>query len=294
MKHKAILIGRFQIPAMNESCRKLIEAIRKQHSELVLVLAEPKISASRENPLPVQSRIAMIKEAFPDIAIHTLKDHPLDDEWSKSLDKLIDEISGNGQVMIYSTRERFINYYSGKHPTSAIPDEKSEDVKVEEESGSISFRRGMVHAASKRYASVFPTVDVVVFRKGRSEMLLGKKDIDGKWRLIGGFADPSDDGFAAAAKRELNEECGDIQTTELAYENSFSINDWRYRFEQDKIITTLFSTDYVAGTPQAQDDVADLEWFSLEAVAEMVKKGETAREHEQMFRFLLKKYGQEP
>jgi bifunctional NMN adenylyltransferase/nudix hydrolase len=293
MKETAILIGRFQIPEMNDGYRKLIETIRQTHDDLVLVLAEPKIPASKENPLPLESRMAMIAEAFPELRVLSLKDHPLDEEWSRNLDELLDEFAEGRSLVIYGSKERFIDQYRGKHKTAKLSDRRPTDSGVEEDPSSKSFRRGMVYAAGKRYASVFPTVDVAVFREKRSEILLAKKDIDGKWRLIGGFADPSDEGFAVSAKRELQEECGDIETSELTYEGSFRIDDWRYRFEQDKIITTLFSADYICGSPQARDDVAELDWFSLDSVPGMMDEGKTALEHGQMFRFLLTKYRKE-
>lgn len=293
MKDTAILIGRFQLPEMNEGYRNLIETIRQRHGELIVVLAEPGVPVSRNNPLPVKSRMAMIREVFPDLKVLSIKDHPLDQEWSRNLDQLISE-SGSHSITIYGTKERFINHYRGKYKTTTLSDEKSQDPGVEEDPSSGSFRKGMVYATAKRYPSVYPTVDVAVFRTNRSEILLGRKDIDGKWRLIGGFADPEDDGFATSAKRELREECGSIEISELTFEGSFAIDDWRYRFEQDKIITTLFSADFRSGEPSAQDDVAELNWFSMEALARMVNNDETAPEHTQMFRLLLKKYHREP
>ncbi len=293
MKETAILIGRFQVPEMNAAYRKLIESVKQTHGQVVLVLAEPGVPVSQENPLPLQSRIAMIKAAFPDLKILSLKDHPLDDEWSRQLDQLLSNNLESNSLVIYGTKERFINQYQGKHKTAELPDKKPESSSVEEESSSISFRKGMVYASAKRYPTVFPTVDVAVFRKDRSEILLGKKDADGKWRFIGGFADPSDQGFPASAKRELREECGDIETTEFTYEGSFRIDDWRYRFEKDKIITTLFSTDYVSGEIQAQDDIAELKWLSLAELSSLMESDKTASEHSQMFRSMLKKYHQE-
>lgn len=293
MKERAILIGRFQVPEMNVAYRKLIESIKEKHGDVILVLAVPGIPVSMVNPLPLQSRITMIEEAFRGLKILSLKDHPLDEAWSRNLDELLNEKISGDRFVIYGTRERFINQYRGKHKTAELPDEETERPSVEEEPSSIAFRKGMVHASGKRYPAVFPTVDVAVFRNNRSQILLGKKDADGKWRLIGGFADPTDEGFTAAAKRELHEECGEIETSELVYEGSFKIDDWRYRFEQDKIISTLFSTDYISGEIQAQDDVAELDWFPIAELPNLIKEDKTAREHAQMFRDLLKKYHKE-
>lgn len=293
MDETAVLIGRFQVPEMNDEYRHQIEVILKRHGGLVLVVAEPGIPVSKQNPLPVRSRISMIAEAYPGLKVLSIKDHPLDTVWSGKLDELLSGEIGDRSFLIYGTKERFQDHYVGRNKTARLEDKKHTSLAAEEEPSSKSFRNGMVHASGLRYASVFPTVDVAVFRSDKTEILLGKKDIDGKWRLIGGFADPDDDGFHASASRELREECGSIESSELTYEGSFPIDDWRYRFEQDKIITSLFSTDYLSGEPEASDDIADLDWFTLAEVSAMVEREETAPEHAQMFRMLLKKYRRE-
>ncbi len=56
---------------------------------------------------------------------------------------------------------------------------------------------------------------------------------------------------------------------QLTDETPARINDWRYRKEVDKIVTTLFSCDYHYGEPQAQDDIMDLAWFNVADLSAM-------------------------
>ena len=76
----------------------------------------------------------------------------------------------------------------------------------------------------------------------------------------------------------------------MVYETSRKINDWRYRNETDKIITLLFSCDYIDGTTKAQDDIMDVGWFKLEEIMKMITDKLTNEEHNEMLKFLINKY----
>jgi bifunctional NMN adenylyltransferase/nudix hydrolase len=76
----------------------------------------------------------------------------------------------------------------------------------------------------------------------------------------------------------------------MVYETSRKINDWRYRNEADKIITLLFSCDYISGEPSAQDDIAELSWFKLADLPGMIIDGLISNEHIELFNLLLEKY----
>ena len=119
---------------------------------------------------------------------------------------------------------------------------------------------------------------------------MGRKTIDNKWRLLGGFSDTTDNSYEETARRELTEECGSIEITEMKYEKSFRVDDWRYKSEEDKIITCLFSTDFVNGKPTGSDDIAEVRWFPLKEVASMVAQQLTAEEHGPQLKLLLERY----
>jgi bifunctional NMN adenylyltransferase/nudix hydrolase len=201
-----------------------------------------------------------------------------------------------GSFRLYGSRNSFIPFYNGRfdveqlpevgdHSSTILRDQISDRVLDSEE-----FRTGIIYAYSNTYLKVYPTVDIAVFRNNKTEILLGRKTIDNKWRLLGGFSDPTDDSYEAAAKRELTEECGEIDITPMKYEASFRVADWRYMNEADKIITSLFSTDFVAGDPKGSDDIAEVKWFSLREVNEMMLVRLTAGEHYPQLSTLIKKY----
>ena len=89
-----------------------------------------------------------------------------------------------------------------------------------------------------------------------------KNDPKGKWRFIGGFVDINkDETLEEAVKREVLEETNSLGVGEPIYIGSAKIDDWRYRNEQDGIMTSLFVIPYLFGAPKATDDIDELEWF---------------------------------
>ena len=126
-----------------------------------------------------------------------------------------------------------------------------------------------------QYDSCYPTVDIAVVKRDENgnitDLLLGRKNQDGgKNRFPGGFVQPfqeldDEDYLETNACKELAEECGiNLEVGEMNYVGSFRVDDWRYRNEANKIVTTLFVCDYRWGTPQADDDLDEVEWFKIE------------------------------
>ena len=291
MTSVGVIVGRFQVPEISRDVYEVVNHCISKHNTCIIVLCEAPIPGSANNPLSIDSRRAMLWAAFPGTRILSLKDHPLDDKWSEKLDTMIVEHVANMPLIIYGTKERFIKRYNGRFHTSEIPDnsfKKSESKK--ELVNSTEFRKGVVHAFEQTYPKVYPTVDVALFRDSKRELLLGYKAIDSKWRIPGGFVDPEDENFLSAAQRELEEECGKLETDHWEIEGTFKVDDWRYRYEQDKIITTLFSADLMEGEAQGSDDIALVKWFDLADVHKLVHGGEVATEHKPLFHFLLQKY----
>jgi bifunctional NMN adenylyltransferase/nudix hydrolase len=286
-----VIVARFQFAVLPVELRRGIESILASHQTVVLVLGDAPIPGSANNPLSVAARTAMINDVFPDLTVFHLRDNPNDRTWSSMLDELLLRKNVAGSVVIYGSEERFIGRYSGKFPTAIFP-KPGERIKaaISEDARSIPFRQGRVHAFLTNYPKVFPTVDIAVFRNKKAELLLGKKNIDGLWRLPGGFVDPDDTSYEAAANRELKEETGLVLETSLTFEQSFKVDDWRYRYEQDKIITTLFSAEIVRGDSAASDDLAEVKWFALAEVKLLLQAGETVSEHTPMLHHLLNKY----
>lgn len=296
MKSIGVIIARFQSPYLHTGHLAVIDTAAKKHNKVVIVLGVSPVKGSRKNPLDFHTREKMIKQAYPELMVLPLPDHPLDTRWSQNLDTMLNSTFPGTGFVLYGSRDSFIPYYSGKLDTVELPETGSHSSTLIREQisdivlNSEEFRTGVIYAHANTYVKVYPTVDIAVFRNNKTELLLGKKEIDNKWRLLGGFSDPTDVSYEEAAKRELEEECGPIVTTDMHYEKSFRVNDWRYRKEVDKIITALFSTDYVSGDAQGSDDIGEVHWFSLDEVAHMIARNETAEEHEPQLRCLLEKY----
>ena len=296
MKAIGAIVARFQTPYLHDGHRALIDAVRQQHNRAVILLGISPVLGSRKNPLDFQTRERMIKKEYPDLMVLPLRDHPIDTQWSQNLDQILTETFPGKNFLLYGSRDSFVPFYSGKFETNEIQNlgtynstlirEKISDRVLDTE----EFRTGIIYAYSNTYLKVYPTVDIALFRNNKTEILLGKKTIDNKWRLLGGFSDPTDDNYEAAAKRELTEEAGELDTTPMQYEGSFRMDDWRYRNEQDKIISSLFSTEFVSGNPKGSDDIAEVQWFSLRQVNEMMLVRETAGEHFPLLSALMKKY----
>jgi bifunctional NMN adenylyltransferase/nudix hydrolase len=296
MKTIGVIIARFQSPYLHEGHKTLIDSVKKEHNKTVIVLGVSPVLGSRKNPLDFHTREKMIKRAYPEVVVLPLPDHPLDSKWSQNLDGLLTNSFPGSSFKLFGSRDSFINYYSGQYEVVELPESGSHNATIIREKisdkvlDSEEFRTGVIYAYSNTYLKVYPTVDIAVFRNNKTEMLLGKKEIDNKWRLLGGFSDPTDESFEAAAKRELTEECGPIEITEMKYEKSLRVNDWRYLSEADKIITSLFSTDFISGNPVGSDDIAEVKWFKLNEIQSMMDQQFTAEEHFPQLTLLLAKY----
>jgi len=295
MNKIGVIIARFQSPYLHDGHKALIESVRSTHNKIVIVLGISPILGSRRNPLDFPTREKMIKKEFPDLVVLPLSDHPLDSKWSQNLDELLRSTFVGSKFILYGSRDSFIGYYSGQYNTQELPESGDYNSTVirqqisDKVMDSESFRVGVIYAYSNTYLKVYPTVDIALFRNNKKEILLGRKNIDNKWRLLGGFTDPTDDSYEIAAQRELREECGPVETTPMRYEASLRVNDWRYRREEDKIITTLFSTDYVSGEVKGSDDIAEVKWFTLKELTDMLENKTIAEEHYPQFD-VLKKY----
>lgn len=296
MKTVGVIIARFQSPYLHNGHKTLVDTVTRNHNKTVIVLGVSPVKGSRKNPLDFHTREKMIKQAYPELVVLPLPDHPLDTRWSQNLDTMLNSTFPGTGFKLYGSRDSFIPYYSGKLETVELPETGSHSSTLIREQisdivlNSEEFRTGVIYAHANTYVKVYPTVDIAVFRNNKTEMLLGKKEIDNKWRLLGGFSDPTDDSYEETAKRELEEECGPVVTTDMHYEKSFRVNDWRYRREADKIITSMFSTDYISGDAQGRDDIGEVKWFTLSEVAELITRNETAEEHRPQLGFLLDKY----
>ena len=270
-KEIGVIIGRFQVHQLHPGHIDLISHVQSKHNKVIVFLGVSPALVTRKNPLDFVTRKELLTKEFPGLTVLSLPDMPDDYDWSKELDKRIREVSPIDGVVLYGSRDSFIPYYHGVFETVVLPESAGmtgTNLRIEvskEVKSSPDFRAGVIYAAFNQYPKIFPTVDVAVIRD--KEVLLARKAHEKKFRFIGGYTDPADNSFEEAAKREVREEAA-IEIENIRYIASHKIDDWRYRGEEDKIITHLFAADYVSGEPRAEDDVVELKWISQDQLTE--------------------------
>ncbi|WP_394998903.1 NUDIX domain-containing protein [Acinetobacter sp.] len=274
-----VIVGRFQVAELHTAHIELIHKALMDNDRVVIFLGTTVVRDSEKNALDYRTRELMLSDAFYDhwddcferTTICPLPDQHSDELWSAELDRRIREIDPMGKIRLYAGRDSFAGHYKGNFEiilVDEILDVSGTDDRKQIAScpiGSVDFRKGVIHAKANQYPKVHPCIDVLVVRRSSRgvEMLLGQKYNESKWRLIGGFADPTDESFEDAAKREVGEETK-LHVRNLKYICSRRVKDWRYEREQNKIITTFFEAEYVSGVETPSDDIAFLNWFSIE------------------------------
>ncbi|WP_127128917.1 NUDIX domain-containing protein [Pseudoflavitalea rhizosphaerae] len=295
MKTTGVIVARFQTPYLHEGHKYLIDEIRSKHNKVVVVLGVSPVKGSRRNPFDFYTREKLLKQYAPELVVLPLSDHPSDNAWSQQLDKLLASTFPMEMFMLYGSRGSFIPYYSGSLSVQALPElgdhsaTHIRDENADKVLDSADFRLGINYAYHTTYPKVYATVDVAVINETTKEVLLGKKPNAAEWRFPGGFSDPEDESFEVAARRELSEECGDIEVQGMQYIGSARINDWRYKNETDKIISLFFKTKFIFGTPKASDDLAALSWFPLSELQIMKVQNKITPEHHVLIDLLLNK-----
>lgn len=266
-----VIVGRFQVDDLHDGHISLIDNVKQKHRKVVIFLGVTPVLSSKRNPLDFESRKNMIEGKFDDVTVVPLPDMSSNELWSKTLDNRIAEIYPNSLVLLYGSRDSFIQHYTGKHSTYALQSivtiagsQIRENIHNNKYT-SKDFRAGNIFSTFNQYPRVHTTVDIAIIRE--NEVLLGKKADESKYRFIGGFADPKDDDFENTARREVIEETG-LEVNDFQYISSHKIDDWRYRNEIDKIITIFYKASYTYGKAQPADDIAFLKWFKISDITE--------------------------
>ncbi len=295
MKVTGAIVARFQTPYLHEGHRYLLDEITRKHNKVVIVLGVSPVKGTKRNPFDFYTREQMIRKDYPGLVILPLADHPSDLIWSNELDRLLTNTFPNESFILYGSRDSFISHYYGSIQTADLPEIGNHSASEIREgvsdkvSNTEDFRLGINYACFNMYEKVYPTVDIAVVQNNNQFVLLGRKPRQTGWRFPGGFVDPTDDNYEAAARRELIEECGTIETGEMDYIGSAKIDDWRYRKESDKIISLLFKTEFLFGTPKASDDLEEVKWFAIDQLQNMIEQTSIVPEHQVLIEMLLKK-----
>lgn len=287
-----VIVGRFQVPKLTEGHLDLFNDVIERHEKVLVFLGTSPIKASRYNPLPFRARKAMVTRLFKEHAVNPIlkileiKDVNHHVLWSKTLDEKIRKAYPEGPVTLYGSRDGFIPYYKGTFPTVSLEARRvisGSDIRkiIEElfsdESGaafdSEEVRQAWIACCFDRFPTSYTTVDAAIIDKAKNNLLLARKenDPDGKWRFIGGFVDINlDSSKEVAVQREAAEETSLRGLGEPTYLGSAKIDDWRYRNEQDGIMTSLYAIYDFVGEPKAADDIAELKWFDIAQLDENI------------------------
>jgi bifunctional NMN adenylyltransferase/nudix hydrolase len=269
-----VLVGRFQVDELHQGHIKLLDTIVGNHSKTIIFLGNSPCKCTVRNPLDFEARKLMISQAYPEAIVMYIPDMYTNKAWSNRLDSQIKDLTGvNTKVRLYGSRDSFIKHYTpyGKYECEELEqisfasgtdrrNKISQKVK-----GTKDFRMGVIWAVMNQYPKCLPTVDIMAVRdnkEGKTQVLLGKRNTEPKYRIIGGFVNPRET-LEDAAKREFYEEAG-VEATEPQYIKSFVVDDWRYRSEVDSITTSLFMAEIKSGTPVPGDDIDELRWFPLD------------------------------
>ncbi len=262
-----VIVARLQSPFLHEGHQEIIEVVRNAHPRVIIVLGLSPLKCTVNNPFDFAIRKAMVEEKYKDVEVLYLNDVGDNDLWSKNLDTLLRQTLGPKlKAVLYGSRDSFINAYKGNFPTiELVPTKFISASEIRRRIGIKSkptqdFREGIVYAVQNQFPSFKLTVDMAVIDYEGKRLLLARKPNRTTLCFPGGFTDPAQDKSAEeAAIRETREETGLI-VTEAKYVGSTFINDWRYRNEQDKIMTILFALKYAGGTPKADDDISFVTW----------------------------------
>jgi len=114
-----VIVGRFQVPELHAGHKAIIREVARKSDKVAIVIGNNPLPTSANNPLPVESRMNMVKEYLESInyygdTITSLDDHPDDSVWSQNLDdKILDSMFiHDEQVTLYHSRDSFAQYYS--------------------------------------------------------------------------------------------------------------------------------------------------------------------------------------
>lgn len=261
-----VIVARFQVAELTEGHKDFLQfVLDKGHNQNVIFLGVAPTKATRNNPLDYDSRRRMIEEAYPgEFTVLFQEDRYSDQEWSKELDESVAVIANGRDVVMYGSRDSFGKHYFGKYEFCEVPqhvycsgtDQRFLTGKTVQSSS--DWRKGCIYATQNRYPTVYPTVDCAIFDDAKLEYIyMARKKNEKLLRFVGGFADPKDSSFESAAKREAAEETG-METEILGYLGSVKIDDFRYRGEVDKVITSFFAMKKIFGKPEAKDDICEL------------------------------------
>lgn len=279
------VVGRFQNTKLHQGYLNLFKDLLETEEKFVIVMSQTQIMPTSRNPFTIEERVEILRKELLTHGLYdrfltflVVQDRSSDELWSQELDEIIKTYCKDQGFMnvptLYGSRDSFFPYYSGSlrnvEVETSVPLMSStkcrEDLhrSAEEHFGVESYYVGKIRALKQQFPKVYPCVDIAIICLGK--LLLGRKPHEKLFRFPGGFVDPTDSSYEDAALREAREECGaSIELSYPRYVASLRVNDWRYKNEIDKIVSTLFVCHLLGNNePIAGDDLQEVKWFSIE------------------------------
>lgn len=311
-----VVVGRFQVHELHPGHIKLLDWVNDNYPQMVVALGSPAIMSSTRNPLPFRVREHMIRERYPHAIVVNVKDCPTDEEWSTSIDREISkDLMPHQRLVLFGSRDSFIPHYKGKYPTQELVGDGEDfwtgtEVRrqlVNKIGNSADFRAGVVYATSADYTRVIPTVDFAVFKLephdphyggtvNTGKVYVVRKQNQKEFRFPGGFVEPYDS-IERNVYREASEELGsgphENGVGNIQYIGSARIDDWRYRQERNKIMTSMFvlTTHADFTRPRDTNEIAEIRLVDLETLRDENGRGVAfAEEHQELLTMLREWY----
>lgn len=266
-----VIVGRFQVNYLHDGHMELFRQVRARHKGVIVYVGVSPAGLTKDNPLDFPVRKAMIQAKFPEFTVLPLMDTKLDTEWSDALDASIATVVPFGDVTLYGGRDSFVPHYEGrfKPVELALPIETQKvsgtDIRAEVSNTvleSAEFRAGMIYAASHLWPVLLPTVDIAIFNSDYTEVLLGRRSTETRFRFIGGHAEKKHGNYETGARTEVLEEAG-LDPNHMEYIGSTVIKDWRYATSDRGVMTAFFATTTMSMGAKAGDDIHEVRWFKL-------------------------------
>ena len=284
-----VIVGRFQIDDLHEGHYDLLKTVSDSHDRMLVIIGLSPCRCTVNNPLDFDTRRRMLMEAFPDAKVGYVEDMYSDTLWSEALDTVISQKARTEDVMLYGSRDSFIKHYKGVYKTKVLEQRAYISASKIREGLSLrsrataDFRAGAIWALMNQWPAAIPTIDVAVVSEDKKRILLAKRDVEDKYRFVGGFVGPGE-AYSETAVRELQEEAS-IKATRIRPIESFFIDDHRYKSEQNKITTMLYLVESYEGKPSPADDVDELKWFDINGDVDL--HDIVVPNHKQMMLYLL-------
>jgi bifunctional NMN adenylyltransferase/nudix hydrolase len=292
-----VFVGRLQVHELHEGHHYVIKQVVENHKKTIIFLGVPKFIGTKKNPLDFDTRKKMVQTHYPEAVIVALPDQRDNTKWAKELDKRIREVYAHGDVLLYGSRDSFIPYYvnnGGKFQTKELEPLGTftgTDVRrliSEEVKNSIDFRSGVIYHSYNLYPRVIPSIDLAPLSQDDKKVLLCKKYEEDKFRFIGGFVHVTDEHGEHSCRRIFNKKTGgNCEVGGFKHICSLKINDWRYRGEEDVIMTNFYRCKYMFGPISPSDDISELKWTELELFNEKWIQDNIIEEHQPLAKKMM-------